>query len=590
MTRLVVDPVTRVGGQLRIEADVVDGAVAQAWSSGTSYRGLERIISGRDPRDAWLFAERICGSCSGIHALASVRAVEAAIGITIPTNARLVRNIMTAARFVSDHVAALYVRTLVDWVDLPAALRADPAAAAELTVRTPRMRTSTTTELRTAQQRLASLLGDAGSGGVTAGGAGTGMAGHPAYRLSPEADLLLAAHRVASLDWQRTFDHLQVLLGGKDPHPQTFLVGGMALAAPWGGPAPELPREHPIQVDRHAPWALSQDGVDMLSGLVAEARRFVEEVYVPDMLLLADAYRDWAAVGQGKGDLLSFGEFPLADGVEADRFLPPGRISAGALGHVDRVDQASVAEDLSHAWYEADGDGAPTDPPPEPRYSGPALPYATLEGSERYSWIKAPRYLAVPMETGPLARVLVAHVEGREEVAGQVDRILQQTGLVPDELFGTLGRMIARAVEAQVLVERLQAWLVELRANLATGDLAAASLSKWEPAWWPSDPDGVSLGEGPRGAVGHWVSIRAGKVDRYQVVDGSTWNASPRDRSGRPGPLETALVGTRVADATRPLEIMRVVGAFDPCAGCAVHYLDPHAPPTVAVRAEGARS
>jgi hydrogenase large subunit len=582
MTRLVVDPVTRVGGQLRIEAEVTDGLVSEAWSTGTSYRGLERIIAGRDPRDAWLFAERICGACSGVHALASVRAVEAALGITIPTNARLVRNIMTGARFVADHVAALYVRSLFDWVDVAAALRADPAAAADLSTRSAGTQRSSVDDLRAVQQQLSSALESTGS---------AALSGHPAYRLSPEAALLLAAHRVASLDQQRTFDHLQVLLGGKDPHPQTFIVGGMALAAPWGGPAPELPREHPIQVDRHAPWALSQDGIAMMSSLVAEIRRFVEEVYVPDTLLLVEAYRDEAALGQGKGDLLSFGEFPLANESGADRFLPPGRISAGGLGHVDPVDAAAVAEDLSHAWYEGDGaDMKPTEPPPEPRYTGPALPYDTLEGSERYSWIKAPRYLALPMETGALARILVAHVEGRVEVTQRVGRILQQTGLAPDELFGTLGRTLARAIEAEVLVDRLQVWLGELRTNLAQGDLAAASLSKWEPAWWPADPDGVSLGEGPRGAVGHWVSIRAGKVDRYQVVDGSTWNASPRDGDGRPGALETALVGTPVADPGRPLEIMRVVGGLDPCAGCAVHYLDPDAPPAIRVRTEGARS
>lgn len=568
--RLVIDPVTRVDGGLRIEATLANGIVDDAWASATMFRGLESVLVGRDPRAAWLLAERICGACSGVHALASVRAVEAALGVAIPRNARVIRNLLMGTEFVLDHIAHFYYQHALDWIDPGAALTADPARTATLARSIGARAGSSAAYFLAARERLARSARSGGSVPFLSGGS-DGAAGTSSGS-RPELALMVLAHHLEALDRQRRLVQLQTLIGGKSPHPQSFLVGGAALAVPWGGPPPAHPGHHPIQIDPRAPAALSPDGLALMSSIVGEARAFVDGVYVPDALAIAGAYPDFGRLGRGLGDHLAFGEFPLDEGDAPELLLPRGRIVAGDLSTVEPVDQVAIGETIAHAYYAyADDDAAYRHPfagMTEPRYAGPTPPFTSLEGSERYSWIKAPRYQRAPMEVGPLSRVLVAYVEGRTAVADRVEEVVTRLGQGPEALSSTTGRMLARAIEASVVVDRLAGWIDELRTAFRNGDLAVTNLDRWAPRSWPSSTKGWSLGEGPRGAVGHWVTIADRAISAYQVVDGSTWNLSPRDAGGRRGPLEQALVGTPVADPERPIEVTRTVHAFAPCPTC----------------------
>ena len=574
MTRLIIDPVTRIGGHLRIEAEVAGGVVTDAWSTGTMFRGLEPIMHGRDPRDAWLLAQRVCGSCTGVQALASVRAVERALGATIPRNARLVRNVIAGTQYVMDHVLHFYHLHAFDWIDVASALRADPAATSALANATSGWPQSSVSHFREAQGRLERFVSSGASSSFA-----NGPWGHPAYRMSAEANLLLATHYLDALEWRLKISKIHTILGGKNPHPQTFLVGGMALTPPWGGPSRGLPGEHPQQIDKRSPAALSDDSLAEIATLIADARAFVDQVYVPDVLLVARHYPEWASLGSGIGNYLAYGEFPEDEADEPKLFLPRGRVMARVMARVQGVDQAGVTESVTHAWYTYDNDPDglrnPADGQTNPKYAGPALPYTTLAGSEKYSWLKAPRYDDEPMEVGALARVLVAYVEGRDEVRAAVNRAVAALGVGPDALFGTLGRLVARAVEAEVIAARLGDWHRQLTGSLADGDLALADLGRWDPSSWPQEARGWSLGEAPGGALGHWVTIRDQVIASYQIVDASTWNGSPRDGKGRRGAWEEALIGTPVADPDQPLEILRTLHSFDPCAACAAHAFDP---------------
>jgi Ni,Fe-hydrogenase I large subunit len=569
MTRVVIDPVSRVGGHLRIEAELTGGVVNDAWSTATMFRGIEPILEGRDPREAWLLAQRTCGACNGVHALASVRAVEDALGATIPPNARSIRNVLAGSEFVRNHVASFYQQHAPDWIDPTSALTADPAATAALARSVGTSTRSDAAFFRDAQERLGAFAKSGGSGPFFDGGPRPA-----ATTASPETALLVMAHALDALDWQRGIVRLQTFLGGKSPHPQTFLIGGVSLAAPWGGPPPAQPMEHPGQVDARSPAALSVQGLAEMTSIVAEAKAFVDKVYIPDVLAMVRSYPDWARLGRGYRNYLAFGEFPLDDSDEPALLLPRGRVVAGNMAKVEVVDQLDIGETVAHSWYTYGDDDAalrhPSEGLTDPRYAGPVPPYPSIAGVNRYSWLKAARYRGEPMEVGPLARVLVAYVEGRRIVADRVDDMVARLGLGPDALFSTLGRTLARAIEASVVVDRLEAWLGELKASMAGGDLALARLDRWAPETWPSTASGWSMGEGPRGAVGHWVTIKDGRIEAYQIVDGTTWNASPRDAGGRRGAMEEALIGTPVANPERPVEILRTVHSFDPCTACGV--------------------
>ncbi|UCF19757.1 MAG: nickel-dependent hydrogenase large subunit [Gemmatimonadota bacterium] len=568
MTRLVIDPVTRIEGHLRIEAEVDGGMVRDAWSSATMFRGVEIILKGRDPRDAWAFTQRICGVCTTVHAIASIRAVENAIGAEPPANARLLRNLIMASQMVQDHVVHFYHLHALDWVDVVSALSADPAATSRLAQSISDWPLSSTDYFRGVKGRLQQFV-ERGQLGPFA----NAYWGHSAYRLPPEANLMAVAHYLEALDWQREFIKMHAVLGGKNPHLQSFLVGGMAT---------------PIDPDRQA--SLNMTSISHMRKLIRGAREFVQQVYIPDLLAVASFYKDWAGYGAGVGNYLAYGEYPEVDGANAPLYLPSGVIRARDISAAEPFDQTKVTEYVTHSWFEyeaGDGEGLhPARGETRPNFTGPEPPYEFLNTDGKYSWLKSPRYDGLPMEVGPLSRMLVAYVSGNESVRQYVDYALGQLGVGPEALFSTLGRVAARGIETLVLAEKLENWLNELQDNMGRGQLDIHDNSKWDPASWPKDCSGAGFHEAPRGALGHWVHIVDGEIANYQCVVPSTWNAGPRDAAGQRGPYEEAVVGTPVADPEQPIEILRTVHSFDPCMACGVHVVDRHGRELVKVRAQ----
>jgi Ni,Fe-hydrogenase I large subunit len=557
MTRVAIDPITRIEGHLRIEVEVNNGVVTDAWSSGTMFRGLELILQGRDPRDAWVFAQRACGVCTTVHALASVRAVENALGLKIPRNARLVRNLIAGSQFVQDHVIHFYHLHALDWVDVVSALQADPAATAALAGSISDWPTNSTGNFKTVQAKLQAFVNSGQLGPFS-----NGYWGHPAYKLPPEANLMAVAHYLEALDWQRNVIRIHAILGGKNPHPQSYVVGGMAM-----------------DVDLNSPTALTDRRLSNIAQLVQSAQDFVNGVYIPDVLAVAGFYKDWAGIGTGIGNYMAYGDFPEDDtGQPSGFYLPRGRIMNRDLTKVEAVDQSGVGESVSHSWYTYGGDDGelkhPWDGVTDPKYAGPTPPYDTLAGYDKYSWLKAPRYQDEPMEVGPLARMLVAYASNHPDVKPAVDGVLSALGVGAEALFSTLGRVAARAIETKLLAAKLSTWQQELGANLNSGDLAVADTSKWDPGSWPSDAKGWGMEEAPRGSLAHWVVIKDQRIANYQLVVPSTWNGSPRYAKGRRGAWEEALIGTPVADPSKPVEILRTIHSFDPCLACAVHVHD----------------
>jgi Ni,Fe-hydrogenase I large subunit len=566
MTHIVVDPVTRIEGHLRIEAEVEGGRVQDAWSSSTMFRGIEIILKGRDPRDAWAFAQRICGVCTTVHAIASIRAVENAIGAQPPPNARLLRNLIMAAQMVQDHVVHFYHLHALDWVDIVSALGADPRQTSALAESISDWPLSSTQYFTGVRDRLKGFV-ERGQLGPFA----NAYWGHPAYRLPPEANLMAAAHYLEALDWQREFIKIHAVLGGKNPHLQSFLVGGMAT---------------PIDPNEQA--SINAGTLAHLKTLSAKARDFVSKVYLPDILAVAGFYKDWAGYGAGPGNYMVYGEYPEGDEPDSPRFLPGGVIRGGDLSRVEELDPAKITEFITHSWYRySDGDDQGKHPyagETEPNYTGPPPPYERLDTAGKYSWLKSPRYDGMAVEVGPLARMLVAYGRGHEGVRGAVDGVLGHLGVGPEALFSTLGRIAARGIETLLLANKLDDWIQGIADNMARGDLRIHDNSKWEPQSWPDECSGAGFHEAPRGALGHWVNIRDGRIVNYQCVVPSTWNAGPRDASGQPGAYELALVGTPVADPEQPLEILRTVHSFDPCMACGVHVVDRRGRQLAAVR------
>jgi Ni,Fe-hydrogenase I large subunit len=556
MTHVVVDPVTRIEGHLRIEAEVEGGQVTDAWSSSTMFRGIEIILRGRDPRDAWAFAQRICGVCTTVHAIASIRAVEDAIGAQPPPNARLLRNLIMAAQAVQDHVVHFYHLHALDWVDIVSALAADCAKTSALAQSISDWPLSSESYFKTIQGRVKAFV-DRGQLGPFA----NAYWGHPAYRLPAEANLMAVAHYLEALDWQREFIKIHAVLGGKNPHLQSFVVGGMAT---------------PIDPDRQA--SINLGSMAFLRKLTAQARDIVGKMYIPDLLAIASFYKDWAGHGRGVGNYLVYGEYPEGDDSRSNLFLPSGVIRNRDLARVEPLDPAKITEYVTHSWYEyAAGDQQalhPTSGETKPSYTGPEPPYERLHTDAKYSWLKAPRYDDQPMEVGPLARMLVAYASGHARVRELVDSVLAKLGVGPEALFSTLGRVAARGIETLVLAEKIDDWIDGLTDNMKRGELRIADNSKWKPESWPQDATGVGFHEAPRGALGHWVHITDGHIANYQIVVPSTWNAGPRDAGSKRGPYEEALIGTPVADAEQPIEILRTIHSFDPCMACGVHVVD----------------
>ena len=556
-TRVVVDPITRIEGHLRIEAQQDNGKITNAWSSATQFRGIEIIMQGRDPRDAWAYTQRICGVCTVVHAVASCRAVEDALGIRIPPNANLIRNMVHGMQFVQDHVIHFYHLHALDWVDVTSALKADPAATSRLAASISPWPNNSATWFREVKDRVAKFVASGQLGIFT-----NGYWGHPAYKLPPEANLMAVAHYLEALDWQRDVIRLHTIFGGKNPHPN-FLVGGMASA---------------INLDGTA--TINAERLTDIRDMITRAQRFVEQVYWPDLQAIASFYKEWASIGGGVRNYLACGEFPEGNIDEPDKFyLPRGIILDRDLGTVHPYDPAKVAEYITSSWYEySQGDTAalhPYEGETTPKYTGPPTPWTFLQQEQKYSWLKSPRYDGKPMEVGPLARMLVAYASGHEEVRSLVGDALGRLGVGPAALFSTLGRTAARGIETVLLARRMNTWYDAFVQRINSGDTQTFSGDKWDPDTWPAQAQGYGFLDAPRGALGHWVQIENGRISRYQCVVPSTWNAGPRDPQGQVGPYEAALTDNHpLVDPARPIEILRTIHSFDPCIACGVHVLD----------------
>ena len=528
------------------------------------FRGIEKILKGRDPRDAWYYTQRFCGVCTTVHSIASIRAVEHALNIKVPPNADLIRNIIMGIQNVQDHVIHFYHLHALDWVDITSGLRADPSKTASLAASLSEWPLNSPTYFKGVQEKLKAFVAKGRLGPFA-----NAYWGHPAMKLPPEANLMATAHYLEALEWQKDVIRIHAILGSKNPHPQTFLVGGMA-----------------IPVDPDSQNAINADKLAEIGGLLRKAKDFVEKVYIPDLLAVASFYKEWAGIGGGVGNYLCYGEFP--DPVSGKPFFPAGIILGKDLGTVHPVDQKKIAEYVDHSWFEysgGSGKGAhPWDGETEPKYTGPKPPYEHLDTDRKYSWVKSPRYEERPMEVGPLAKLLVAFASGHKETQAAVGLVLKHLNVGAEALFSTLGRTAARGLDCLITAQQLPTWLAQLQDNIGKGDLRIHANEKWDPASWPAEAAGYGWHEAPRGALGHWIKIKDQKILNYQAVVPSTWNASPRDHKGQRGPYEEALVGTPIADPNKPLEILRTIHSFDPCLACAVHVLDANGSELVRVK------
>jgi Ni,Fe-hydrogenase I large subunit len=556
-TRVVVDPITRIEGHLRIEAQSDAGKITNAWSTATQFRGIEIIMQGRDPRDAWAYTQRICGVCTVVHAVASCRAVEDALKITIPPNANLIRNLVHGMQFVQDHVIHFYHLHALDWVDVTSALKADPTATAKIAASISPWPNNSPTYFREVQDRIKKFVASGQLGIFT-----NGYWGHPAYKLPPEVNLLAVAHYLEALDWQRDVIRLHTIFGGKNPHPN-FLVGGMASA---------------INLDGTA--TINAERLTDIHDMIVRAQRFVEQVYFPDLVAIAGFYKDWASIGGGVKNYLSVGEFPEGGIDEYDKlYLPRGVILDRDLTKVLPYDQEKVKEYVFSSWYDytqgKENGLHPYEGETTPKYSGPPTPWKYLQDEKKYSWLKSPRYDGHAMEVGPLARMLVAFASGHPEAKAIITEVLGKLNVGPAALFSTLGRTAARGVETVMLARRMNHWYDALITRIKSGDTQTFTKDKWDPSTWPAKTQGYGYLDAPRGALGHWVQIENGKIARYQCVVPSTWNAGPRDPKGQPGPYEAALTDNHpLVDPQRPIEILRTIHSFDPCIACGVHVLN----------------
>ncbi len=552
--RIVVDPITRIEGHLRIDVEEENGKITKAWSSGQMWRGIEVILQGRDPRDAWLFTQRICGVCTTVHALASVRAVENALGLEIPMNAHYIRNLVQAIHALHDHIVHFYVLSALDWVDVVSALKADIGKTVRLANTLAEWPGNSFNRFKAVQAKVQAIV-DSGQLGPFA----NGYWGHPAMTLPPEANLMAVSHYLEALDYQRKADQALGIISGKNPHIQNLSVGGVTAA---------------INPDNEA--TLNTERLYWVKQLVEEVRGFIHNVYLPDVIAIGALYKDWLQYGAGVTNYLAVPDMILdTRGTKFD--LPGGVIMNGDVKGAraftstqDPFFRDNVAECIARAWYSGDWTRHP--------YKEETVPdYTDFHENGKYSWIKAPRFQGEPMQVGPLAQVMVGYGLGHELTTRYVDdalsRVSSLAGVRVDAsaLHSTPGRHLARAIRAAMLSDlAIKHWQL-LIDNIGRGDLEIFN----KPTFPKGEQEGFGFHEAPRGTLSHWIVIKDGRIKNYQCVVPSTWNAGPRDSADKAGPYEASLVNNPVADAGRPLEVLRTVHSFDPCIACAVHMLEP---------------
>lgn len=581
--RIVVDPITRIEGHLRIEANVSeDNVITNAVSSGTLFRGIEIILKGRDPRDAWAFTQRICGVCTGTHALASIYAVENALGIDVPDNANIIRNIMQLCLWFHDHLVHLYHLAGLDWVDVVSASKADPKETSRLAQSLSPWPNSSPGYFADIKEKLLKVLGS-GQLGIFK----NGYWGHPAYKLPPEANLMATAHYLEALDFQKEAAKIHTVFGGKNPHPN-WLVGGMPCS---------------LNVNRHgAADVINMERLELVRGIIARCRTFARQVIIPDIIALAKFYPDWLNLGGGLSGkcVLAYGAFPdiANDFSEKSLLMPRGAVINGNFAEVlpvDLTDPDEIHEGVGHSWYAyPEGTTAlhPFNGVTEPRFAlGPHAKASKTEIKELdetagYSWIKTPVWRGHTMEVGPLARMLVAYAKKTPDIVELVDDFLKAADAKVENMHSTLGRIAARSLEAAWAADKMAYSLDKLMDNLKNGVVSTANMEKWSPDTWPASAKGVGFTEAPRGALGHWVSIKNKKIENYQCVVPTTWNAAPRGPKGELGAYEASLMNTPMAIPEQPLEILRTIHSFDPCLACATHILGPDGSELLSVRCD----
>jgi len=558
--RIVIDPITRIEGHLRVEIEVNNGIITDAFSAGTMVRGIETILKGRDPRDAWAFVGRVCGVCTSTHSLTSVRAVENALGISAPPNAELIRNLMANALYIQDHVVHFYVLHALDWVDVVSALKANPAEASRIAQSISPWAKSSVGYFSDIQKKFKNFV-ESGQLGIFA----NGYWGHSAYKLPPEVNLIAVAHYLEALEWQKELVKVHTIFGGKNPHPN-YLVGGV-----------------PCSINIEEANAVNAERLAMVGKLFEDAKTFVNQVYIPDLLAIASFYKsDWGEIGGGLTNYMSFGDFPTNGYNNPESFkMPRGVILNRDLSKILEIkadDPEQIQEYVNNSWYDySKGDKIglhPWDGETNLNYTGPKPPYDHLDVSKKYSWVKTPRWKGYPMEVGPLARMLVGYASGRAEYKEVIDSTLKALDVPVAALFSTLGRTAARGLETKLTCDWALEFFQQLLSNIKNGDSRTQNNDKWEPKTWPKSAKGIGMVEAPRGALSHFIVIEDKKIANYQLVVPTTWNASPRDLQGKRSAFEESLIGTPVADPKVPLEVLRTIHSFDPCLACAVHVYD----------------
>ena len=553
--RITIDPITRIEGHLRIDVDIDNGRINKAWSSGQMWRGVELILLGRDPRDAWAITQRICGVCTTVHAIASVRAVENALQMEIPLNAQYIRNIVIMAHAVHDAIVHFYHLSALDWVDVTSALKADPDKAAALGESLSSWHLNSKPEMRRVHERLKHFVNGGQLGIFT-----NGYWGHPAMKLSPEVNLMAVAHYLQALEVQRKANKIVSILGSKTPHIQNVAVGGVA---------------NPLATD--SPAVLTVERLMTIKQWIDELDDFVKNVYLVDVAAVGAFYADWTAIGKGVTNYISVPDIPL-DTKGTQFAFPGGYIENGDLSQRKPItsfnDQywiKGVEEAVKHSWYNYDKTGA-LHP-----YQGQTVPnYTDFKDDAKYSWLKSPTFYGKPCQVGPLARVLNGLAAGHESTTkyatATLDTVsaLAKTKVGLGAMHSTIGRHAARAITCAVNVDILAEQWTALLTNMGKGDLATFN----KPVFPKGEVMGVGIHEAPRGVLSHWVVIDKGKIKNYQCVVPSTWNACPRNDKDEPGPYEASLVDTPIAEVEKPLEVLRTIHSFDPCIACAIHLTD----------------
>lgn len=567
--KVVIDPITRIEGHLRIELEREGDQIKTAWSETTQFRGIETIVKNRDPRDVWAFVGRICGVCTGTHSVASIAAVEDAIGSTPPPQARRIRDLVIGSQEIHDHVVHFYHLHGLDWIDVTKALEADPKKTVEFAKSIGSTWKGNNEETFARVKETVQGIVDSGQLSIFTGG----YWGHEDYRLPPEANLMAVSHYLDALAFQRSIIRINTVFGGKNPHPN-FLVGGMACS-----------------IDPERSETVNQVGIDQIKSWIDEIVEFVNDCFYPDAVAIMSVYKDYFDIGRSSDSFLAVGMAgatysgdPAKSRVQTVHpDIKPGVILDGDYTKLHPFQPEKIEEFINSAWYTQEaGDDVglkPYDGETTVNYTGPKPPYEWLSDNEKYTWSKAPRYDGHAVQVGPVARVLLAYLQKEPETMRLVDEVMDKLDLRIEQMNSTAGRTYARAVEsvttANYLADHIFPEFVEALKN---GDIDVFDNSRWEPTTWPEKCQGVGFLEVARGMLSHWVKIENGKVTNYQAVVPTTWLAGGRDSKGQLGPYEHALAGDGthpLVDPEQPLEPLRTIHSFDPCMACAVHILDP---------------